>query len=126
MKNAFNAKEELLNLNECSYWRFYDEETNGILLLEYDKEEVPEDAICLPFRNELTPYAKYIFHKKLTPEESARAKAYYERRGYFAYLEEIGLIDIYREAEDEAAWALIEAWEEENGLSIDWDTVYID
>lgn len=38
MKNAFNAKEELLNLSECSYWRFYDEETNGILLLEYDKE----------------------------------------------------------------------------------------
>jgi quinol monooxygenase YgiN len=40
-------------------------------------------------------------------------------------LEEIGLIDVFREAEDEAIWILIEDWEDEHDLSIDWDTVYI-
>ena len=71
------------------------------------------------------PYAKKVFRSKLTPKELELATAFYGRRGYFAYLEEIGLIDVFREAEDEAVWVLIEEWEEENGLSIDWDTVYI-
>ena len=71
------------------------------------------------------PYAKKVFRSKLTPKELELATSFYGRRGYFAYLEEIGLIDAFRETEDEAVWVLIEDWEEENGLSIDWDTVYI-
>jgi hypothetical protein len=125
MKNAFNAKDELLNLDECPFWTFYEEESNRFILLEYDAEDIPEDAICLPFVNELMPYAKKVFRSKLTPKELELATSFYERHGYFAYLEEIGLIDVFREAEDEAIWILIEDWEDEHDLSIDWDTVYI-
>lgn len=80
-----------------------------------------------------TPYANSFqidvwneFWASLDAEALILAKSFPEKRGFFQYMNETGLIGYYDAAYAIAAEKAIEKWEQNNDLVIDWTSVLCD
>jgi hypothetical protein len=80
-----------------------------------------------------TPYANSFqrdvwkeFWDLLDPEARIIAKSFPEKRGFFQYMNESGLIGQYDAAYAIAAEKAIENWEQDNELVINWTSILCD
>ena len=61
------------------------------------------------------------FWNTVDNESRALAESYTERRGFFQFMREIGLIGFFDKAYAVVAEEFVHLWEKENHLNIDWD-----
>ena len=81
----------------------------------------------------ITPYVDAIQHtameefwQMLDEEAYALADSFGEKRGFFQFLRETGLIAYYDLAYANAAEEIISLWEKDNNLNIDWECLKAD
>ena len=100
---------------------YYDPKYNKLIALE-------EGARILK-RYVKTPYDSFKyramqgFWNTLDGKHRALADSYTERRGFFQFMHETGLIDFYNEAYAAGAEEFVLSWEAKNHLNIDWDSI---
>lgn len=78
-----------------------------------------------------TPYDSFKYHAMkrfwdiLDNESLALAESYTERRGFFQFMRETGLIEFFDEAYAAVAEEIVHLWETENHLNIDWANIEV-
>lgn len=115
---------EVENSFHCDYVTYYDRKLKRFKNFKVGRK-IAEKYVLAPFREHYKRLAWEYFHESLNEEEKKVAYAYTRRHGYFNYLEEVGLIGTFLDAEDRARHEYFATWENANALSIDWDTVTI-
>ena len=116
----------LVNFQVNYYQTYYDREFNTFIYLNTDEIDNRIDLNNLVLCPCLYLYKRNIwkrFYELLTDEETVIADSYYERKGYFEYLRETGLLGTYEEAESQIAVELFETWLKANDIPFDWNNV---
>ena len=122
-KNYYPIFEEIINTACCEMVTFYDKEKDAFVMHDITEVNEDENLILVPFREECHHLSMRNFWSSLTEEETAFAKGFSERNGFFKFLRETGLIFAYYDAEKDAIVEVLESWKDSNNLTFDWDTV---
>lgn len=101
---------------------YYCKDSNSVVPVCCD-EEIPVHGIELPYRELVEKVAIRIFWKSLNKEERALAESFSERHGFFGFLEEVGFMANYNEAFELAVCRIMENWEANNDIKLNWEEI---
>lgn len=123
-KTLFFEEHALFNVCGLDLICYYDPKTN-VFEVQYRGHRVRKSLIETPYIESYKPLIWRKFWSSLNDNELRLAESFDERRGFFGFLRETGLISRYDAAVELSKLEIIEHWERENGLSIDWTTVAV-
>lgn len=117
--NLFNV----YGLDLCCY---YNPHTNTFSYeMQYELDDVDHDLIEAPYMENFKWLIRKKFREILNKEELQLVDSYTEKRGFFGFLREVGLIELYEQAEELVKGDIIEIWEKHYGLHIDYASVSV-
>lgn len=111
--------------NLGDYTLYYSKARQSFVLCS-SSERPCKDYIMAPNYSELDHAALQRFKSDLNEEDSILLDDFTEKKGFFRFLKETGLIYRYYEAREEVESEVLSQWAKENGLSIDWENVSIE
>ena len=100
---------------------YYDAKYNKLVALDRNSR-ILKHYVETPY-DSFKDHAMKRFWNTLDDEHRALANSYTERRGFFQFMHETGLIDFYNEAYAAVAEEFVHSWEAKNHLNIDWDSI---
>lgn len=123
--NTFNEK-NLLNRAGNELVVYYDTKHKLFTTRSYDACRVPKHFVQTPYAEEAKRPGMKMFWQMLDDEHRSLAESFEEKRGFFQFMRETGLIDYYDEAFAQVAEEIICDWERENHLKLDWDNINVE
>ena len=123
MYNNYNFYKNIGFFNEVGLELvvYYDPKYNNLIALE-ESERILKRYVETPY-DSFKYDAMKRFWDTLDNEHRVLADSYTERRGFFQFMRETGLIDFYNEAYAAVAEEFVQMWEAKNHLNIDWDSI---
>lgn len=120
-KYNFFLGHSLFNFYDCSDITYYSPENEAFETHSYAFEDT-QGLIPVPYSDEHKGLTWRFFWESLDEEESELARSF-SGPGFFAFMRETGLDERFAEAEIRMKQQIIEEWEQEHMLSIDYDSV---
>jgi hypothetical protein len=127
MVTKFNIfqNNSLFNHAGLEHTVFYDPSTHTFVARPVDAR-ILKRLVKTPYANSFQRDVWTEFWASLDAEARIIAESFAEKRGFFQYMKETGLIGYYDAAYAIAAERAIENWEQDNDLVIDWTSVLCD
>ena len=127
MVNKFDIfqNNSLFNHAGLEHIVFYDPSTQTFIACD-ENEMMPNHLVQTPYANSFQHDVWAEFLVSLDAEARILAESFAEKRGFFQYMKETGLISYYDAAYAIAAEKAIANWEQDNNLVIDWTSIIFD
>ena len=82
------------------------------------EDDIPNMFVETPYRESFRSAVWRHFHKHLTDDQRALKDAFDESHGFFDYMCETGLFEVYEAAYNYVAERILKNWLEENSITI--------
>lgn len=112
----------LFNHSGVEFVTYYDP-THSTFVACTDDVLIPKHYVKTPYDLAVKSPAMKKFWQSLDDSSCAIAKSFSEKRCFFQFMRDTGLIAYYDEAYAAAAEEIICAWEHDNHLNINWDNI---
>lgn len=122
-KYDFFIAHSLFNANYYPYICYYCPDRNAFEIHSYEFEN-DQGLILVPFSDEHRGTIWAYFWELLDDDETELARSH-SGPGFFAFMRENGLDERFEDARIRMEKALIDDWERENNLEIDYDQVSV-
>ena len=116
---------DLFNHAGVEFVVYYDPSHNAFIACEHDAH-IPKRYVKTPYNQAVNFPSMKKFWQSLDDSSRALAESFSEKRGFFQFMRDTGLIEYYDEAYAAAAEEIICAWEHDIHLSINWDNIVTD
>ena len=104
---------------------YYDAKNNRFRACAIDAY-VPEHYVQTPHDIEVNYPAMKKFWLSLDNDSRDLAQSFGDKHGFFQFMRDTGLIEYYDKAYAEAAEEVINEWEQDNHLNINWNSIITD
>ena len=115
----------LFNHTGVEFVTYYDPSHNAFVAYELDVR-VPNCYVETPCNQAIEYPAMKRFWQLLDDSSRAIAESFSEKRGFFQFMRDTGLIEYYDKAYAESAEEVINEWEQDNHLNINWNSIITD
>lgn len=123
LKYQFFIEHSLFNFCDSDTFSYYSPERNVLENHPWSFEN-DQELIQLPFSDEHRGTTWAFFWESLSDDEAALAQSF-SGPGFFEFMRETGLDENFNEAEIRMKKELIESWEQEHKLAIDYENAAV-